>query len=65
MLIQLHQLPFIVTQIQCLGDHKILGKWIHLHKYNIFPLLVEYGSCCPIEPLAFFYVYIGPYTPPN
>ena len=31
------QFPFIVTQIQCLSDHKMEGKWLNLHKYQKLP----------------------------
>ena len=26
-LVKIHQYPFLVTQIQCFGDNKIVGKW--------------------------------------
>ena len=27
---QLHQFPYHITQIQCLGEQKIAGRWIYL-----------------------------------
>ena len=57
-LVQIHQFQLIVTQIQCLGEYNIVGKWLKLHKYEEFQQffithLVYYGNCCPIEPLMY------------
>ena len=27
-LVQIHQFPFLVTHIQCLSNHKVVGKWL-------------------------------------
>ena len=55
------------TQIQCLGDHKIVENSfssIRMNNcYNIFSHHVKYGHHCSIEPLIFFHVKIGPDTP--
>ena len=36
-LFQLHQFPFIMTQIQCIGDPLIVKTWLKLHKYEELP----------------------------
>ena len=36
-LIQLHQFIFVIIQIQCLCNHKIVETWILLHEYEELP----------------------------
>ena len=40
-LIKLQQFPFHMTQIQCLDDHKTVGKWPMLNKYKWLPQYVS------------------------
>ena len=36
-LVQLHQFLFLLTQIHCLGDQKIVVRWKNLRKYEELP----------------------------
>ena len=64
---QLHQFPFLITQIQCLADHNIAEIQLYLENknnyHNIIINLVEYGYHYIIDYLVFIMYYISPATP--
>ena len=58
---------FRMNHIQCLGYHTTKenkSSSINVNDYhNILCHLVDYVYCCPIEPLMFIWMNIGPATP--
>ena len=58
-LVQIQSYLFLITPIQCIGDHKILVKWIQLHKYEELPQIVFFhifgdGYTSHIYPVILF-----------